>query len=651
MKLYDNTGTTMVEISKLDRKGDNLVMQTNIMESMPTEIYVRPGEVWKLFGLVFKWQIVSFIPALCWKAWRKRERKAAATAKSAANTATAKAGVKTAEAPKAAPAASKAPEQAAKPVIRNKAPLAAGEYDIIVVGAGNNGLIVSGYLAKAGLKTLVLEARSFLGGGVVTQEVTAPGFRHDTGATVAGWLDMNPIIKDDELGMVKRSGIKFLPPPEVQEAQLFPDDRALIIYRDIDKTCASIEQFSHKDAEAFHKLYDKAMPLLQTVLKGSNMPPPSFGNYLNMMAGSPTGVELMRTTLMNAVDFINEWFESDQVRITMTRWAATARISPWEGGTANGVLFQVPFTVGFGMKLMEGGAGRFTEALAEAIKAYGGTIRTEAPVKQIIIDSNNRATGVILENGEKISSRDGVVASVNAKSLFPGMTPGAKLPPGFVEWVSRLKPQRVQYYTIHLATNEYPKYRAGGDADKGLQVSFCGTSNYEDYLASLNALYRGGVRTSSAGIVTPTIFDKTRAPAGKHVVWINTQEPFYLQGGPQRWDEIKKETTEDILKHFRERTTNMGPENIIAMKDVTPLDYSRWNPAWIEGDPSHLGGFTFQTMSNRPVPGWGAYKMPVDGLFMCGPSTHPGTGFNAGARAPVNAILKSCGIEWNEVFK
>ncbi|RJQ41046.1 MAG: NAD(P)/FAD-dependent oxidoreductase [Dehalococcoidia bacterium] len=526
----------------------------------------------------------------------------------------------------------------------------AREYDIIVVGAGNNGLIVSGYLAKAGLKTLVLEARSFLGGGVVTQEVTAPGFKHDTAATVAGWLDMNPIIKDDELGMVKRSGIKFLPPPEVQEVQIFPDDRALIIYKDIDKTCASIEQFSHKDAESFRKLYDQAMPLLQTVLKGSNMPPPSFGNYLNMMAGSPTGVELMRTTLMNAIDFIDEWFESDQIKITMARWAGMARISPWEGGTANMVLFQVPYTVGYGMKLMEGGAGRFTEALAEAIKAYGGTVRTEAPVKQLIIE-NDRAVGVILESGEKIRARDGVVASVNVKSMFPGMVPGAKLPSGFVEWVSRLKPQRVQYYTIHLAANEAPNYKAGGDTSRSLQVAICGTTKYEDYLSGLAALYRGGVRTSSAGIVTPTVFDPSRAPAGKHVIWVNTQEPFYLQGGPQRWDEIKKETTEDILKHLRERTTNMGSENIIAMKDVTPLDYSRWNPAWIEGDPSHLGSFTFQTMSNRPVPGWGAYKMPVEGLFMCGPSTHPGTGFNAGARAPVNAILKACGIEWNQVFK
>jgi phytoene dehydrogenase-like protein len=631
MKLYDNTGTTMVEVYGLERKGDNVVMKTNLMESMPTDIYVRPPEVWKLLKLMIKGKILGAAPALLCKAYKQRN---AGDAKAAPKT-EAEAKVNTMKTPRAD-----------APLNR---PGAKGDYDIIMVGAGNNGLIVGGYLAKAGLDTLVLEARSFVGGGVVTQEALKPGFHHDLGACAAGWLDMNPIIAGDELGMVKRSGIKFLPPPEVQETQIFPDDRSLNVYTDIAKTCASIEQFSTKDAENFRKLYDKALPLLQTVLKGSNMPPPSYGNYLNMMSGSKVGIELMRTTLMNGVDFINEWFENDYVKIMMTRWAATGRISPWEGGTANGVLFMVPWNCRYGMKLMEGGAGKFTDALAEAIKAYGSTVRTDAPVKEMIIE-DGRAVGVVLDSGEKIYAKKAVVASVNVKSLFPGMVGDAELPEGFQDWVSRLKPQRVQYYTIHLDTNEAPKYKTGGDANRSLQVHMSTATNYDDYLNSLNALYRGGTRTGSAGVVTPSLFDDTRAPDGKHVIWINNQEPYYLKEGPEHWDDIKEEMTKGILKTLSDRTTNMGPENIIASMAVTPLDYARWNPAWIEGDPSHLGGFSYQTMSNRPVPGWGAYKMPIDGLYLCGPSSHPGTGFNAGARAPVNTILKDCGIEFGDVI-
>ena len=526
-------------------------------------------------------------------------------------------------------------------------PLAGGDYDIIVVGGGNNGLLVAGYLAKAGLSTLVLEARPFVGGGVVTGEATAPGFRHDLGGTVVGLMDLNPFIVNDELGLVKRSKIEFIPPPEVQEVQIFPDDRAVTIYTDIDKTCASIEQFSTKDAESFRKLYQMARPMIAPVLRGGTNPPMTYSDYLNLIAAAG-GPEDLRNTLMNGIDLVNEWFESDYMKIMMTRWAAMARISPYEAGTAGGVLFEIPLHVGYGMKLLRGGAGRFTEALAEAVAAYGGSIRTEAPVKQIITE-NDRASGVILESGEKITAKRAVVASVNVKSLFPGMTPDAALPDGFTDWVSRLRPQRVQYYTIHLATNEAPKYRAGG-ANRGFQVHLSGTTNYEDYLSGLMNLYRGGCRTNSPGVITPTLFDPSRAPGGKHVVWINSQEPFYVRGGPERWDELKKEVTEGIMQTFNDRTSNMGPENIIASHAVTPLDYRRWNPAWIEGDPSHLGGYTYQTMSNRPVPGWGAFKMPVAGLYMCGPSVHGGVGFNVGARSPANAILKDCGIDFNEMI-
>jgi len=523
------------------------------------------------------------------------------------------------------------------------------DYDAILVGAGNNGLMVAAYLAKAGLKLLVLEARDFVGGGVVTQEITAPGFKHDVGATAAGWLDMNPIIKNDELGMVKRSGIKFLPPPEVQEVQIFPDDRALIMYRDIDKTCASIAQFSQKDADSFRKLYNMALPLLEPVLRGSNMPPPPFGNYLTMMSASPTGIELMRTTLGNGVDFINDWFEDDHVKIMMTRWSATTRMSPYESGTAGAVLFQVPWTMKYGMKPIEGGAGKFTDALAEAIKAFGGEIRTKASVKQIMVE-NNRATGVVLEGGEKIAAARCVVTSVNVKELFPGMTPDAQLPAGFADWIQRLKPQRVQYYTTHYALNGSPKYKVGGDADRGYQVHITADTKWYDYLDGIIKMHRGNPRTTGPGILCNTLFDPTRAPAGKHTLWVNSQQPYYLKGGPQRWDGLKDEVTAGLLKTIRDRTTNMGPENIIAAKTYTPLDFARWNPAWIEGDPSHIGGYLYQYMSNRPMPGWGGYKSPVDKLFLCGPSTHPGTGLNAGARAPANVILKELGIEFDKVI-
>jgi len=256
----------------------------------------------------------------------------------------------------------------------------------------------------------------------------------------------------------------------------------------------------------------------------------------------------------------------------------------------------------------------------------------------------------VLANGERLAATKCVVASLNVKTLFPAMVPDATLPAGFADWIQRLKPQRTQYFTTHYAVNQAPRYRVGGDADRGYQVHLTSTTTWYDYLDGLTKMYRGNPRVGGPGILCTTLFDPTRAPAGKHTLWVNSQQPFYLKGGPQRWETVKDEVTAGQLKALRDRTTNMGPDNIIGEKTLSPLDLAKWNPAWIEGDPSHIGGYLYQYMSNRPMPGWGGYKMPVDKLFMCGPSTHPGTGLNAGARAPANIILKELGMEFDKVI-
>jgi len=523
------------------------------------------------------------------------------------------------------------------------------EYDVVVVGAGNNGLIVAAYLAKAGLKTCVLEARDFIGGGVVTREATLPGFKHDLGATVAMWIDLNPIIQNDELGLVKNYGLKFLPPPEVQEVILFPDDRSIIIYRDLDKTCASIAKINQKDADAFKRFVEWATPLFKPVLRGSNMPPPPFGNFLTMLTGSVKGLDLMRTTLLNAVDLCNEWFTSDEMKIAMTRWAAQTRISPYESGTAEGIMFMAPFATVYGAKPIEGGAGRFTECLGKAIQGFGGAVRTNAAVQKVMI-KDGKAEGVVLESGEQVKAKKAVVLGLNIKQIFPKMVEGAQLPPNFIPQVQRLRAQRTQYLTWHLAVNQAPKYKADGDVDRGFQVQPFPTTNYEEYLDGLTKMYRGSPKTDSPGILCTTIFDPTRAPAGKHTLWVMHQEPFYLKEGPAHWDNIKKQVRDGILATIQKHVTNMDESNILGETMLTPLDYARWNPSWIEGDPSHIGGYLTQYMSNRPLPGWSGYKMPFERLYLCGPSTHPGTGINAGARAPANIIMKDLGIEFDKVI-
>lgn len=643
MKLFDKVGNTMVEVFKLERRDDDLVMQTNILESMPIDVYIRPAEAWGLIKLILKRGVVSYLPAFVWKAWLKR-------VEGSENQPSKEAAAKPKAEAKAAPAAEKKETPTPKPVAKATGPLAAGEYDIIIVGAGNNGLMVGAYLAKAGLKTCLVESRGFIGGGVVTQEATAPGFKHDLGATVALWIDLNPIVKNDELGLVSKYGLKFAPAPEVQETIVFPDDRALSIYTDIDKTCASIAQFSEKDAEQFRKFVTWATPFFKPVLRGSNMPPAPFGNFLNMLSGSSKGRELVHTIFSNAVDAAKEWFTSDVMRIAATRWAAQTRISPYESGTAEGIEFMAPFNILYGGKPIEGGAGRFTECMGAAIKDCDGEIKLNSRVKKVLIN-DNRADGVILDSGETIRARRGVVMSLNIKQIFPMMTPDTELPEGFVHDVQRLQTTRAQYLTWHCALNNAPKYKAGADANRSLMVQPVSTTNYQEYLDGLVQMYSGTPKWNSPGIVCSTVSDPSRAPEGKHTLWVSHQEPFEItDGGSEAWDEVGQKVRDGILETIQQHTTNMDASNIIAEKLITPLEYSRWNESWIGGDSSHIGMYLTQYMANRPMPGWSGYKMPVDNMYLCGPSTHPGTGLNAGARAPANVIMQDLGIEFDKVI-
>ena len=641
MKLFDKVGNTMVEVFKLERRNEDLVMQTNILESMPTDVYVRPAEGWRLIKLILKRDVIAYLPAFLWKAWRQRGQ-AAESAPAAAKP--------KAEATKAAAPAAKAEAPAPKPAARATGPLADGEYDLIIVGAGNNGLMVAAYLTKAGLKTCVVESRDFIGGGVVTQEATVPGFKHDLGASVALWLDLNPIVKNDELGLVSKYGLKFCPAPEVQESIIFPDGRALCVYKDIDKTCASIEQFSARDAEQFRVFVEWATPFFKPVIRGSNMPPAPFGSFINMLSGSSKGRELIHTLFSNAVDAAKEWFVSDQMRIAATRWAAQTRLSPYESGTAEGIELMAPFNTLYGGKPIEGGSGRFTECMGQAIKDFGGEIRLNSRVKKVLI-SGNHAEGVMLDSGETIRARRGVVMSLNIKQIFPMMTPDTELPEGFVHDIQRLQPTRAQYYTWHCALNNAPKYKVGGDVDRSLMVQPMPTDSYQEYLDGLIQLYSGKPKWGSPGIVCATNFDPSRAPEGKHTLWVSHQEPFELtDGGSPAWDKMGQKVRDGILETIQQHTTNMDAANILGEKVITPLEYSRWNESWIDGDSSHIGMYLTQYMANRPLPAWSGYKMPIESLYLCGPSTHPGTGLNAGARAPANVIMQDLGIEFDKVI-
>lgn len=519
------------------------------------------------------------------------------------------------------------------------------KYDVVIAGAGHNGLVVACYLAKAGLKVCVVEKSDMVGGGVITREIAAPGFKNDLASVVHGVFISNPLWHRDELELQSRYGLKYIW-PEPQLAIVFPDNRSLIFYRDIQKTCQSIAQFSEKDAEMYPKYVKNALEVLKMGGTVFFSPPPTFGAMVSVMDSTEMGREYLRVLLSNAHAISEEWFESDQMKMAISRWATEMMVGPTENGT--GVYaFGVPTIHSWGMPYPEGGSGRLTQALATCLQDKGGEIRLSSTIKTIKTEGAE-AKGVVLESGEEILAEKAVVCNLNVKQIFLDMLKPELLPEGFQTKVRRIKPSSYMGLLQAVALNEAPNYIAGGDVNKAGMVEF--TPFMEDYLRQFDNFKYGIPSTIMPMMVVATLFDPTRAPQGKHTMYLYHYEPYDLKGGASRWDEIGQDIADGILESLRKQTTNMGPGNIVGRWKHTPLDYERTNPAMMKGDLGGIGPMINQFFGNRPLPGWGKYKTPVKRLYMCGSSTHPGGGVSGGGRAAVQAIMEDLGLNFKKVI-
>ncbi len=519
------------------------------------------------------------------------------------------------------------------------------KHDVVVIGGGHNGLAMAAYLAKAGLDVCIAERLDKCGGGVLTEEVTLPGFKHDPFAVDHAIIQANPLIRNDELGLKSKYGLNYIA-YSPGNAFIFPDDSALVLYQDINKTCESISQFSERDAEAYPKFLKSCEEM--SMILGEYMfgPPPSFGNMLSFLEASEVGRDYLKLILGSAMDVAEEWFESEEMKVALLRHVGEILITPQQKGTGN-FVFKFAGAAN-GILIPEGGSGALSVALEACAKDYGVSIKTSISVKAIKIESGE-AKGVVLDTGEEIIATKAVVSSLNVKQLFLDLLKPEEAPSGFQDKVRRLRQSYFITMKQDIALNEAPKYKAGGDVDKAVLIRI--TPYMEDLLRTFDDFSYGIPQTRDLGVGTPTLADPSRAPEGKHILFIWQDEPYNLKdGGPSKWDEIKQEIIDGGLETIRQHTTNLGPENILGRFARTPLDLERYNPSWPTGEAGHIGGTLDQLFSNRPLPGWGNYRTPVKKLYMCGASTHPGPGVSGASRAAVPVIMEDLGIDFRKVI-
>lgn len=499
-------------------------------------------------------------------------------------------------------------------------------FDVVVVGAGHNGLVTAAYLAGAGRRVLVLEKRATVGGPVTTEEI-APGFRGPTGASICGL--MRPQILED-LNLAAR-GVQFLPvDPRVVA---LGDGKVLRIWRDVGRTQSELKTVSAKDAEAyprfveFLRLFREALdPILATT--PPNVVAPSLGEgwYLLRRAlrlrrlGKNTMQQMLRLPPMSVRDALNEWFETELLKASLAVDALLGMFQgPWSPGTAFGLIREfVPDGHGTAGSFVRGGMGNLASALAAAAREAGAMIRTETEVRRIRSDEG-RVTGVELASGETIEAR--VVASnADPKRTFLRLVQPEELGPEFLIRVRNFEMNGV-VAKVNFALDRAPSMAGIPD---GVPPHFrvCPSLEYLER-AFDDAKYGKPSGEPFLDVYVPTIADPDLAPPGKHVVSALVQyAPYALRRGNWEGEAPKlADRVETILEDYLP-----GFEKLIAGRQVlTPVDLET-RFGLTEGHIYHGEMTLDQLFVLRPVPGWSQYRTPVEGLYLCGSGAHPGGG-------------------------
>ncbi|MBV9897825.1 MAG: NAD(P)/FAD-dependent oxidoreductase [Chloroflexi bacterium] len=523
-------------------------------------------------------------------------------------------------------------------------------YDAIVVGAGHNGLVTAGYLARAGWKVLVLERRAVVGGACVTEPVF-PGYKVSTAAYLVS-LMQERVVRDLEL---RRFGYEVLPKEPAYFAP-YADGRYLFMYSDQQRTCEAIAEFSRSDAErypAYEAFIERVAQFVEPLLLRAppNLPPRDPQDFTELarlawklMRKRPTEwAELAQMFTGSAREVLDDWFESDQLKLALaTDGVIGTNGGPASPGTAYVLLHHVMGGVG-GVRglwgFVRGGMGALTAALCRSAEAHGAEVVTEAEVASIDV-RNGRAVGVTLRDGRNFQAR-AVVSNADPKRTFLQLLDRRELPAEFVVQVKRYRCAGASF-KINLALGELPSYSALPGVTLGPQHR--GTTHI---CASLDALERawddakyGAVsREPLLEITIPTAYDASLAPPGKHILSIFAQYAPYALGNGQWDDATKAAFVERCIALLEQYAPNIrgAIEHVHAL---SPLD--------LEKDYALTGGNIFhgdlrldQLFAFRPVAGWARYATPIRGLYLCGSGTHPGGGVTgAPGHNAARAILR-----------
>lgn len=521
-------------------------------------------------------------------------------------------------------------------------------YDAVIVGGGHNGLVTAFYLAKAGRKVLVLERREMVGGCAVTEELW-PGYRVSSASYLVSLLQQKIV---DEMDL-PRHGYQ-VDPKDPAFFSPFPDGKYFFTWQDGEKTLAEVAKFSQRDAARmpeFEEQLERLAKLVESLLLVCPPPFPPKGvgeiiEYLKL-AGRLRGLSakdmtaLVKVFTMSAADYLDEWFESPHVKVTLaTDGVIGANGGPRSPGTAYILLHHCMGGVGGKRGLwgfVRGGMGAVSEAMASAAREAGAEIRCGATVHRILV-KENRATGVVLKNGDEIEARL-VASNLDPPRTFLRLMDPSILPPEFAEAIRHYRCEGTSA-KINLAVKALPNFKAmpGAPAPHHrATMHICPSMDYVEK-AWDNAKYGQPSERPLLEMTCPTMYDPSLAPPHRHIIGIFLQyAPYTLRNGT--WDDLREPYLKRVLRIIDEYAPGFS-SGVEHAEFLSPLDLER-RYAITGGNIFHGEMAIDQMFSMRPVARYANYKTPVAGLYLCGSGTHPGGGvMGAPGYNAARAILK-----------
>ena len=499
-------------------------------------------------------------------------------------------------------------------------------YDGIIIGAGQHGLILGAYLAKAGLDILLVDRRLDYGGGLSTKEVTKPGFYHNLHSINHFHITEAPWFKDLELDRK----VAYIT-PRYELGQAHRDGSALVFGRDLEETLANVARFSVKDANTFREWNRKAEEITRDIFFPERYSPPLPQQVREALLSKTTlGTEFLEMTRRQPLDVVEELFENEHVRLLFL--FKVSLFGTWLTDTTSGTspMGSVvrAFDLESGYQLCQGGSFNLARGLMETFIAAGGTFQPQVDIDRILVESG-KATGIVLRNGKTVRAKQFVSSTIDVHQTFEKLIGREQLPEAFGKKLDDFQYTGWTLFGLHLALNESPRFAAEAfDPNiNRVQKWSIGADTMDDLTSAFDDVSAGRVpEIIQFGSGPLSLLDPSQAPPGKHTTYAWHVMPRHPDIGGEDYEDFKEEFSEKIIERFAEYCPNMTKKNIIGKYAYTAEEYTAEYPNMRNGDIFCGALSADQVMYNHF-----GYHTPIENLYMSGSATHPGGAISGGA--------------------